>query len=46
MGSLIIINVLIHTHNDGSPVTSSICLKPNIYYSPYNPSGGLAVDID
>ena len=43
VGSLII-NVLVYTHNGGSPVTSSIDLKINICDSHKNNFGGLTVD--
>ena len=46
MGASIIINLLVYTHNDGSPVTPSIGLKINIYDSTNNSSSGLAVDND
>ena len=44
MGGFMIINVLVYAHNGGSSVTSSIGFKTNIFDSPKNPSGGLAVD--
>ena len=44
MGGSLMINILVYIHNGGSPVTSSIGLKPNIFYSSNNPSGGLAVE--
>ena len=46
MDGSIIINVLVYTHNGGSPETSSIGLKPNIgdlpknLFGVYTPSGG------
>ena len=46
MGALIIINVLVYTHNGVSPVTSSMCSKTNIGCFPknlfdvYTPSSG------
>ena len=44
MGGSLVINVLVYTHSGGSALTSSIGLKPNIFYSSNNPSGGLAVE--
>ena len=44
MGGSLIINVLVYTHNGGSPVMSSIGFRTNICDSPNNSSGGLEVD--
>ena len=43
MGSAPIINILVYTHNGGSPVISSIGLKTNSGYSPNNIYRGLVV---
>ena len=44
MGGSLLINILIYMHNGGSPVTSSIGLNTNVYDSPNNTFGRLAVD--
>ena len=44
MGGSLIINVLVYTHNRGSPVMSSVGLKPNICGWPNNHYGSLTVE--
>ena len=45
MRSSLVINILVCTHNVGSPVMFSIGFKTNVFYSPNNPSRGMSVQI-